>query len=465
MTASMNPYLRKFWTKPSRGKVLHGGRMSSKSWDTAANLVRILQSVKVRVLCTRMFQNRIEDSVYATIKSQIERFGLLHKFEFLKNKIRCTTTGSEVFFYGLARNITEIKSLEGITILWIEEAHALTELMWEVLEPTIIRNQGAECWVIFNPQLVTDFAYQRFVVNPPEGYIVRQINYDENPFLATDALAGIEIKREEDLEKFNHIYGGQPLDNDDNSIIKRSWIMAALDAHEKLGIEISGEKRLGFDVADSGPDLNATCYAHGVTLLHVDKWKGGRDEMFDSCERVYDFATDKRAKVFYDPIGVGAGVGANILKLDQFRQMDLDAQGLIDFKKIPYTAWAASGAILNPEDEYAEGKLNKDMFANVKAQAWWSVADRFYMTYAAIMLGESYDPDSIISISSDCDHIEALVTELSTPFKSKALSGKVKVESKEDLAKRDIKSPNLADAFIMAYAPQEMDTSFNWGCN
>ena len=31
-------------------------------------------------------------------------------------------------------------------------------------------------------------------------------------------------------------------------------------------------------------------------------------------------------------------------------------------------------------------------------------------------------------------------------------TGKVKVESKKDLAKRDIKSPNLADAFIIAYS-------------
>ena len=32
-------------------------------------------------------------------------------------------------------------------------------------------------------------------------------------------------------------------------------------------------------------------------------------------------------------------------------------------------------------------------------------------------------------------------------------AGRVKVESKQDLAKRNIASPNLADAFIMAFAP------------
>ena len=103
--------------------------MSSKSWDAAANLVRIVQMVNIRVLCTRMFQNKIDESVYSLIKSQVERFGLSDDFEFQKTKIKCLSTGSEIFFYGLARNIDEIKSLENITIMWMEEAHALTKAM------------------------------------------------------------------------------------------------------------------------------------------------------------------------------------------------------------------------------------------------------------------------------------------------------------------------------------------------
>ncbi|EPO2685815.1 phage terminase large subunit, partial [Shigella flexneri] len=77
-------------------------------------------------------------------------------------------TGSEFVFYGLWRNIEEIKSLEGIDVLWLEEAHALTEYQWKILEPTI-RKEGSECWFIFNPGLVTDFVWRNFVVDPPEG--------------------------------------------------------------------------------------------------------------------------------------------------------------------------------------------------------------------------------------------------------------------------------------------------------
>ena len=60
-----------------------------------------------------------------------------------------------------------------------------------------------------------------------------------------------------------------------------------------------------------------------------------------------------------------------------------------------------------------------------------------------------FNPDELISISSKVPHLERLKAELSTPKRDFDKNGKVKVESKEDLAKRDVDSPNLADAFIM----------------
>lgn len=449
-TTSMNPALRTFWATRSRGKVLYGGRMSSKSWDAAANLVRIVQMVKIRVLCTRMFQNKIDESVYSLIKSQVERFGLNDKFEFQKTKIKCLSTGSEIFFYGLARNIDEIKSLENITIMWMEEAHALTAEMWKVIEPTIIRNEGAEIWVIFNPKFATDFAYKRFVVNPPEGYITRQINYDDNPFLGPDALLGINAAKEEDIEEFNHIYLGVPLTDDDKVIIKRRWLEAAIDAHIKLGIEPTGAKRLGFDVADDGEDFNATVLAHGVVAMRVDQWKGNTDELVETAYKSANLAIKHNATIYYDPIGVGAGVGSNIKQYNS-----------LNGTKVKYVPWNAGGKIIDPDKEYTDGKLNKDMFSNAKSQAWWMIADRLRETYNAVVNGKPYDPNNIISISSTINNREKLLDELSTPYKDLDASGKAKVESKKDLAKRDVKSPNLADAFVMAYAPVER-TSHMW---
>ncbi|EOJ3542009.1 PBSX family phage terminase large subunit, partial [Shigella flexneri] len=177
---TLNPALRSFWTMRARNKVLYGGRSSSKSWDAAGIAIFLSNKYTLRFCCARQIQNKIEESVYTLLKIQIDRFGLRHRFRILNNKIINRVTGSEFVFYGLWRNIEEIKSLEGIDVLWLEEAHALTEYQWKILEPTI-RKEGSECWFIFNPGLVTDFVWRNFVVDPPEGTLIRKINYDENP--------------------------------------------------------------------------------------------------------------------------------------------------------------------------------------------------------------------------------------------------------------------------------------------
>jgi len=443
---TLNPALKSFWLEPARNRVLYGGRSSSKSWDAAGFVTFLASNYKIRVLCARQFQNRIAESVYTLLKIQIERFGLTNQFKITDNSIKHRITGSEFMFYGLWRHIDEIKSLEGIDICWIEEAHNLTQEQWDILEPTL-RGDESQFWVIFNPRLVTDFVYKRFVTNTPPDTIKRQINYPENPFLSDTILKVIEAKRLEDEDEYRHIYLGEPRQDDDAVIIKRSWIQAAINAHIKLGIEPSGRKRIGFDVADSGADKNALVMAHGMVALQVDEWKGQEDELLKSASRVHSLAVKNGAEIDYDSIGVGAFAGAHFKALNEDKKV-----------QIPYHKFNAAGEILNkkkridPKDP--KSPKNCDFYANLKAQAWWEVSRRFLNTFNAVTKGQTFNEDELISISADCNQIDTLIDELSTPRKDYDLRGKSKVESKKDLKKREVDSPNKADAFIMAFAPR-----------
>lgn len=454
---TLNPVLKPFWTartnergEPIRNRILYGGRASSKSWDAAGFVLFLACNYKIRVLCARQFQNKIEESVYSLLKLQIERFGLTAQFRILDNKIIHRRTGSEFLFYGLWRHIDEIKSLEGIDICWLEEAHALTEAQWEILEPTV-RREGSQFWIIFNPRLSTDFAWRRFVVNPPPGTLVRQINYPENPFLSRTMLNVIAAAQAEDEDEFQHIYLGVPRDDDDDAVIKRSWVMAAIDAHKALGIEPSGSKRIGFDVADSGADKNATILAHGIVATGADLWKAGEHELLKSATRVWTLAIEHEADVVFDSIGVGAGTGAKINELNQAQS----PRG----RPVRHSGFNAQGMVYRPDAIYARShppRTNKDFFANIKAQAWWGLADRFRNTFNAVRNGMTFPADELISIASDLPHLPQLIDELCTPKRDFDNAGKVKVESKKDLAKSTrlggaVPSPNLADAFVMAF--------------
>ncbi len=438
--ATLNPNLRGFWLAPARNRVLYGGRSSSKSWDAAGFAIFLSQKMKLRFLCTRQFQNKIEESVYSLLKLQIERFGLRDKFRILDNKIICTTTGSEFIFYGLWRQIDEIKSMDNIDIHWAEEAHMLTEFQWEILDPTL-RKQGSQHWIIFNPRLSTDFVYRRFVLNPPPKTIVRQINYQENPFLSDTIRDVINAAREEDYDKYMHIYEGVPKDDDEEAIIKRSWLMAAIDGHKKLGLTTTGSHRIGFDVADAGEDSCAMIEAHGNVAIWADLWKAREDELLKSCTRAHHAAREKNADIVYDAIGVGAFVGA--------KMTDLNESG---GKPVNHSKFFAGGGVFKPDSNYGStGIKNKDFFSNIKAQAWWFVADRLRNTYNAVTNGHKFDEDEMIFLDSSMPFLNQLIDELATPKRDYDNNGRVKVESKKDLIKRDIMSPNLADAFIMAF--------------
>ena len=443
----LNPNLRGFYeTKWARNYVLYGGRGSSKTYHTAAFCVFLACNFRIKFLCVRQFQNRISDSVKTVIEECIYKLGIQSEFRITDTEIEHRTTGATFAFLGIQRNLKEIKGIAGVEILWIEEAEDLSQEQWEILEPTV-RAQSSKIFIVFNPRFATDFVYKRFVVNPPEDTVVRKINYDENPYLSQTMLKIIANAKRDDYENYLHIYEGMPRDNDDAAVIKRSHLLAAIGAHEKLGIEISGARRIGFDVADAGEDFCASVASYGPLSYWSDLWKGKEDELLQSCTRVWSTARERQSSIVYDAIGVGATAGAKFNELNAQNGFNVEHQKFF-----------AGGQVFKPDSFYdpVSKVRNKDYFSNVKAQAWWLVADRLRNTYNAIQNGQSFDMEEMLFIDAAMPNLDKLVDELSTPKRDYDLAGRVKVESKKDLDKRDVASPNLADAYIMANLPGQM---------
>ena len=454
--ATMNPRLADVWVQPSRYKVLYGGRGSSKTWETAAHAIRIAQAARVRILCTRQFQSKIEDSVYTTIARQIERFQLQDAFDIQNNRILCKTTKSEFLFYGIARNIAEIKGLEGVDIMWLEEAEAVSEDDFRLLSATI-RQEGSEIWVIFNPRFDQDFVYQHMVVNPPPNSIVRKVNWDDNPFISKTLLEEIIDLMVTDPEEYEHQYLGVPKTDNDLVMIKRSWLESCKNAHIRFQCPLSGTKRIGFDIADDGSDKNATCLAHGNVVRSCATWKGLEDKLLESCSRVWEYARLENASIDFDCIGVGASAG------NKFKE--LNEEHAASTAPIVFRKFSAGASVIYPEKQYKDKVKNKDHFENRKAQSWMEVADRARETHAMVKGQIPFDPSRYISFDSEAigeKECDALFTELSTPFRDHSKSGKVMLETKKELRKRHIKSTNRADAAVMALGPITVPAAFDW---
>lgn len=170
---------------PARYKVAHGGRGSGKSWTVARMLVLLAASKPIRVLCARETQKSIQESVHRLLKDQIALLELGDSFDIQETRI-LGRNGSDFAFAGIRQQgVTNLKSFEGVDVVWVEEAQVVSRKSWDVLIPTI-RKPGSEIWITFNPELDNDETYERFVLHPPSDAVVIACNWSDNPWFPAE---------------------------------------------------------------------------------------------------------------------------------------------------------------------------------------------------------------------------------------------------------------------------------------
>lgn len=191
----------------ARFKVLYGGRDGAKSWSVARYLIARAIAKPERILCTREVQKSIAESVHQLLSDQIKALGVEHLFTIQNNYI-LGTNGSQFAFHGLSgQTATSLKSFEGTTICWVEEAQTITKRSLQILTPTI-RRDGSEIILTFNPDMDTDEVYSRFVSRPVADAIVCKVNWDDNPWHSKALDSEREAMLRDDPDEYAHIYGG-----------------------------------------------------------------------------------------------------------------------------------------------------------------------------------------------------------------------------------------------------------------
>ena len=229
-------------------------------------------------------------------------------------------------------------------------------------------------------------------------------------------------------------------------LIPSAWIQAATDAHIKLGIEPTGDRIAGLDVADEGKDKNSYAARHGIVLTYLETWSGKGDDIFGTTQKAMDLSIEQSIDpLYYDADGLGAGCRGDARVINELQR----EKGL---PEVTVESFRGSGSVWEPDEQMVEGRLNKDFFANMKAQSWWWLRMRFQETFRAIE-GRDYDPDMLISLSSehiDSKELALLTTELSQPTYTKNGTGKILVNKQPD----GTASPNRADSIMICFNPQ-----------
>ena len=233
-------------------------------------------------------------------------------------------------------------------------------------------------------------------------------------------------------------------------VLPSAWVQSAIDAHKKLGIDPTGEKVAGLDVADRGKDENAQAFRNGVLLEDVQSWHGKTvEDIFGTTNKAFDNCDmNGYKKLRFDSDGLGAGVRGDGRVLNESRKGQIDV--------IPH--YGSSGVLDGDSPVFAgddsdDPRLIKEFFANYKAQSWWSFRDRLKMTHDAVTLNKPFDESMIVSIASTCSNLVQLTSQLSQATYKKDGKGRILINKSPDGAK----SPNDADSVIICFAPPKAE--------
>ena len=206
--------------------IFKGGRASGKSWGIADILLLLGRSQRERILCTREIQKSIETSAYQLLVDRINYHGY-KDYQITKTSIVNAITGTEFIFAGLS-DITgtadSLKSIENISICWVEEAQTVSDKSFEKLTPSIrgknSKGDGSIIIISYNPETVNDPVHLRFIeTEQPRSYICH-INYIDNPYCPPEIIEEAEALKKNKPDDYKRIWLGVPEDISAKAVVK-----------------------------------------------------------------------------------------------------------------------------------------------------------------------------------------------------------------------------------------------------
>jgi phage terminase large subunit len=209
--------------------------------------------------------------------------------------------------------------------------------------------------------------------------------------------------------------------------IPAAWVRAAIN----LSLPESGKTVCGLDIADEGKAKSVLIPRRGPVASRPIAW--GQTNTTETAWKARDHAIAAgAAAVCYDSIGVGAGVKGTWQTSE---------------KPLPFLTFAVNVGESPSESVWPDGQSSKEKFLNLRAEIWWKLRARFERSYEYRELGVRHEPASMISIPDDPD----LIAELSLPLVFRTDTGKIKLESKDAMRKRGVKSPDYGDSLALAF--------------
>jgi hypothetical protein len=369
-----------------------------------------------KTVCTAPTKNQLYDALAAETSAKINKLPVWLKslFDVKVEEITLLTAPKESFVAFNTSRADTPEAMAGVhsdnVLLIVDEASGVPEPVFEaaigsmsghhavtVLAGNPVRTAGM-FFNVFNKKEVSETWFKLHI--PCLGH----------PRVAPDFVDEVIRRYGKDSNAYRVRVLGEFPKGDLNTVISRELAVAAM--HRDVAAQLVQEV-WGLDVARFGDDSTALARRRGNVLTRRVEIKQGWDMMqvsgwvkseWDKC-----LLSERPCSINIDVIGLGAGV------VDRLNELGLPAYGV------------------NVSEKSA---IFSDKYTNLRAEVWWT--------------GREWLERLDCSLNGD----EELMDELCGPTYTFTSSGKIKIESKDDMKKRGIPSPNRADAFLLTLATE-----------
>lgn len=187
------PYLTDY---THRTECYYGGAGSGKSHFVASKLIIKALKSKRLVLVIRKVAATQKDSCWALILSILAQYKLLNYCTVNKSDYTITLPNGSTFLFKGLDNPEKIKSIAGITDVWIEEATELTLDDYTQLQLRLrAKAPNLQMFLSYNPVSKANWIYRQFhaaEATVPEDTLIIKTTYKDNRFLPQDYVAALE---------------------------------------------------------------------------------------------------------------------------------------------------------------------------------------------------------------------------------------------------------------------------------
>jgi len=315
----------------------------------------------------------------------------------------------------------------------LDEASGIPDIIFEVAEGAL-SSTDSRVLMLGNPTRNTGY-FAASHKHRRQDFIALHFRSSESPLVDADFRDGLVRRFGEDSNVVRVRSDGEFPKQDDDTLIAIEHAEAALlREYDPSQRKPTGMKRLGIDVARHGSDRTAFVIRHDFLVPFIDI-KSKQDTMATAGQAVSIAEHFKVDDIAVDVIGLGAGVYDRLAEVMKERKGNRQWHCTVSDVNV-----AESGPVKTDQDDAQGAKLRDYLWLQVRQ--WLREKEPCFT-------------------AENLAYCETLAGELSTPKFKYDSSGRIVVESKDDMKKRlsasgtsdFAPSPDVADALCCSFAP------------